>query len=132
MQPEEGRHVLQYAARPASPLAPPPRPPRLPARPPARPRRLRSVRARADHSYWSHDGFRVGPDGIARAVDGSNYAGQEAVMKDLGVPMLLEPADVLGSVGNAETKQSVMTYLGAIRNARIGGFNRTRTRRRNL
>ena len=27
MQPEEGRHVLQYAARPASPPAPPPRPP---------------------------------------------------------------------------------------------------------
>ena len=27
VQPEEGRHVLQYAARPASPPAPPPRPP---------------------------------------------------------------------------------------------------------
>ena len=27
MQPEEGRHVLQYAARPASPPTPPPRPP---------------------------------------------------------------------------------------------------------
>ncbi len=36
-----------------------------------------------DHSYWSHDGFKAGPDGLITATS-SAYATQHKVFDDLG------------------------------------------------
>ena len=42
-----------------------------------------------DHSFWSHDAFRAGADGIARPdPPTSNYATQELVYRAVGAPLL--------------------------------------------
>ncbi|XP_052232106.1 kinesin-like protein KIF28 isoform X2 [Dreissena polymorpha] len=41
-----------------------------------------------DYSYWSHDGFRMTPDGSAEPVRGSTYACQRTVFDDLGQGVL--------------------------------------------
>ncbi len=37
-----------------------------------------------DYSYWSHDGFDTGPDGVLTPTSGSQYADQQRVFNDLG------------------------------------------------
>lgn len=41
-----------------------------------------------DYSYWSHDGFTEGADGILIEKSGSNYASQRRVFQDLGQGVL--------------------------------------------
>lgn len=41
-----------------------------------------------DHSYWSHDGFRVLADGYLAPERGSHYADQHRLFNDLGQQVL--------------------------------------------
>ena len=42
-----------------------------------------------DKSYWSHDGFDTDPDTAYMSPQaGSQYADQDKVMKDFGIPLI--------------------------------------------
>ena len=41
-----------------------------------------------DHSYWSHDGFRVLDNGYFAPAPGSHYADQHRLFNDLGQQVL--------------------------------------------
>ncbi|KAI3388277.1 hypothetical protein SNEBB_000716 [Seison nebaliae] len=46
-----------------------------------------------DYSYWSHDGYSEGGDGLLEASAGSNYASQQKVFDDLGKGVLKNAFD---------------------------------------